>query len=348
MQRNKLHLRKKGRMHAIWKRCNTFEITDIAMLKKIISRTYGNFGVTRSKSKCVGVNVYVGKKNADFVRPTPKMSQSATHKSEYYREHFDPTLHPVLYKVVNELPSQALDFQKAVDPVYDKFLLESLYVNEEVDVSNEKRKVCQRRFAGLSIITCGNLEIIGFANIGHVDNDYITFHANDKLLYVLRKILVEHETNANGNMMDVLLHLRNKYNTKKRFSTYTTCGYKVFINQSKGDSSKRLSAYFIYNSLSVVVEIPHDHSCYHTFDASYHNHQTSVPFVETDTHIYFNDDSTFIFAWGNGKSARRQWMEERGFVCHGRATNALITDFFIDCQKKIKIICNHKAGYHKY
>ena len=97
--------------------------------------------------------------------------------------------------------------------------MESLYVNEEVDVSNEKsikkRKVCQRRFAGLSIITCGNLDIIGFANIGHVDNDYITFHANDKLLYVLRKILEEHEMNANGNMMDVLLHLRNKYNTKK-------------------------------------------------------------------------------------------------------------------------------------
>ena len=50
--------------------------------------------------------------------------------------------------------------------------------------------------------------------------------------------------------------------------------------------------------------------------------------METYTHIYFNDDSTFIFAWGNGNSTRRQWMEERGFVCNGRATNALITDFF--------------------
>ena len=129
------------------------------------------------------------------------MSESSIHKSEYYCQHFDLTLHPVLYKVVNELTSQALDFQKAVDPVYDRFLLESLYVNEEVEVSNEKsikkRNVCQRRFAGLSIITCGNLEIIGFANIGHVDNDYITFHANDKLLYVLHKILEEHERNVN-------------------------------------------------------------------------------------------------------------------------------------------------------
>ena len=50
MQKNKLHLRKKGRMHAIWKPCNTFEITDIAMLTKVILQTYGNFGVTPSKS----------------------------------------------------------------------------------------------------------------------------------------------------------------------------------------------------------------------------------------------------------------------------------------------------------
>ena len=68
-------------------------------------------------------------------------------------------------------------------------------------------------------------------HIGHVDNDYITFHANDKLLYVLHKILEEHESNVNGYIMDVLLHLKNKYNTKKRFSTYTTCGYKVFIKK---------------------------------------------------------------------------------------------------------------------
>ena len=118
------------------------------------------------------------------------------------------------------------------------------------------------------------------------------------------------------------------------------------MSQKKGDSFKKLRAYFIYNSLSVVVEIPNDKSCYHTFDASYHNHQTSVPFVETDTHIIFNDESTFIFAWGNGKSERRQWMEDRGFVCNGRATNALITDFSIGYLRKINLTCKHKDGYH--
>ena len=89
-----------------------------------------------------------------------------------------------------------------------------------------------------------------------------------------------------------------------------------------------MRAYFIYNSLSVVVPILYNSSCYHTFNASYHNHQTSVPFVETEDYIYFNKYDTYIFAWGNGKSDKRQWMEERGFHSEGRATQRQITDFF--------------------
>ena len=75
-----------------------------------------------------------------------------------------------------------------------------------------------------------------------------------------------------------------------------------------------LRAYFIYNILSVAVEIPSDQSGYHTFD-DYHNHQTSVPFVKTDNHIYFNQDDTYIFAWGNGKSdCVSGWMRKGLFV----------------------------------
>ena len=55
---------------------------------------------------------------------------------------------------------------------------------------------------------------------------------------------------------------------------------------------------------------------YHTFDASLIKHQTSVPICEDETHIYFKHPSFFIFAWGNGKSARRLWLEERGYNIH--------------------------------
>ena len=247
------------------------------------------------------------------------MSQSTIPLSEYYREHFDPTHHPILYKLINQLTSQALDFQKSVDPVYNCFLLESMCQKSNMNTttvsSKRKRKVEQRRFAGLSIITCGNSELIGFANIGHVDNDYITMFANAMFLETLNKLEIEYKSDKNSNIGEVLLHLKNKYVHRKRFSTYTTCGYKVFHNGcAKG--RRYLRAYFVYNSLSVVVAIPEDSSCYHTFDASYHNHQTSIPFIESETHVSFNDDATFIFAWGNGKSEKksldgRAWFSMR-------------------------------------
>ena len=112
------------------------------------------------------------------------MCQSSISVSEYYREHFDPTLHPLLYKLVNHLTSQAGDFQKAVDPVYDRFLLESVFTTNETEkIENlpiKKIKVQQRHFAGLGIITCVNLDVLGFCNVGHVDNDYITVFAHEK------------------------------------------------------------------------------------------------------------------------------------------------------------------------
>ena len=84
MKPNKVHLRARSRIHSLWKKCLTFNSTHLSTMKKIISRTYGNFGVSRSCTKCFGINVYVGK-NAEYVRPTPKMCQSSISVSEYYR-----------------------------------------------------------------------------------------------------------------------------------------------------------------------------------------------------------------------------------------------------------------------
>ena len=67
MDVNKLHLRTKGRMHAMWKRCSTFTVEDNSIFKTLFERTYGNFGFTRSKTKCFGINAYLGKKNAEYV-----------------------------------------------------------------------------------------------------------------------------------------------------------------------------------------------------------------------------------------------------------------------------------------
>ena len=84
-------------------------------------------------------------------------------------------------------------------------------------------------------------------------------------------------------------------------------------------------AYFLYNDLGIGIILSSAESIYHTFDASLVTHQTSVPICADDTHVYFKHNSFFIFAWGNGKSVRRLWLEERGYDIDGNRVN--ITDF---------------------
>ena len=114
----------------------------------------------------------------------------------------------------------------------------------------------------------------------------------------------------------------------RRFSTYTTCGYKMYCANNIKKGMKHCHVYFIYNSLDLAVALNVEKSYYHTFDASFGSHQTSVPVMETDDYIYFNHDDLFVFAWGNGKSDQRIWMEENGYVGDGRLTTRKITDFF--------------------
>ena len=89
-----------------------------------------------------------------------------------------------------------------------------------------------------------------------------------------------------------------------------------------------MSSIFPLQYIARSCQKPTEERCCHIFDASYTNHQTSVPLVESETHMYFGHQFAFVFAWGNGKSEKRKWMEEQGFTCGGCVTNTLITDFF--------------------
>ena len=67
-----------------------------------------------------------------------------------------------------------------------------------------------------------------------------------------------------------------------------------------------------YNTFGIGISLTQCNSFYHTVDASFMNHQTSVPVCVDNDYVYFNHKSFFIFVWGNGKSDKRLWLEERG------------------------------------
>ena len=206
-----------GYMHGLWLPCETLEFNNPTLLRKILKRTYGDFGFQRSKTPCLGLNTYIGKKSAAYVRPTPKMSRGSISSSEYYREQFDPTFLPYIYKLINKLSDQAQVFQTAVDPVYDKFLLECYCKDNPmvnirpncITANDSKRFLRHRRFAALSILTCGNSQAIGFANVGHKDHDFIDSNGHKAALKVLQSISAECETSTNKSCHLALSHIAN-------------------------------------------------------------------------------------------------------------------------------------------
>ena len=346
---------RKGLLHGLWVPCDTFTCEDHDLLEYTLRKTYGNFGFTRSKTPCFGLNAYTGKKSAEYVRPSPRMSKASTTRSEYYRSSFDSTFHPLIYKLINQLSSQASQFQKNGDPVYDRFLYEAFVKYEDLTRqeskkdgdclesckkrkrdetqskprNKNKKRLYHRRFAALSILTCGNKVLRGFANIGHKDNDFLDKQFHTCSLKILKAMRYEIKQKGNAHLKRAFDHIRRKYHFQNKFSTMTTCGYRIF---SRHVTNKIVHAYFMYSSIGIAVSIPTEKSCYHTFDGTMGIHQTTVPvtFCPQDDLVRFDDNDIFIFAWGNGKSARRLWLEDQNHIIPaGRRVNANdIRDFF--------------------
>ena len=163
-------------------------------------------------------------------------------------------------------------------------------------------------------MTSGNKKVSAFSNMQHRDLDYLATRFLPQCMKVLKMYRDTISVEKNSNDIFFMNHIKKRYNKNKKFPIYTTCGYKVFKS-----SHLRLQyyAYFLYNSFGIGISLTECDSFYHTFDASFMNHQTSVPVCVDNDYVYFNHESFFTFAWGNGKSDKRLWLEERGHVITG-------------------------------
>ena len=254
-------------------------------------------------------------------------SNESANDREYYRQSFDSTYHPVIYELIRDLEKQAKSFQIAVDPIYDKFLRD-VHCTVTDDSNNCKKrkyddekcmghqlKQKEKLFANIAIMTAGNKKVSGFSNISHEDDDFILPKFLNQCLEVIRRYTAHVLKNKVRSDMLMFRHIKKRYDRKKQFPIYTTCGYTVF----KDDNAEiRYYAFFLYNSLGIGISLTKWPQMYHTFDASFTRHQTSVPICVDDDYVYFNHPSFFIFAWGNGKCAKRLWLEERGHRIRNR------------------------------
>ena len=92
----------------------------------------------------------------------------------------------------------------------------------------------------MSILTAGNSQASGFANVGHVDGDQLDHYLHIAALCVLKKIANDETCNNSGNKK-ILEHLRKIYNKHNTFHVCTTCGYKMSLK----DKNKVPLAFFL-------------------------------------------------------------------------------------------------------
>ena len=284
--------------HCLWIPCDIVEIPHPELFEYTLHKTYREFGFNRVSTPCFGLNAYIGKKNAEYVRPSPKMSTENTGKSEYYRSTFDSTFLPLIYKMLNELSIKCESFQISADPIYDKFLL-LCFDQLKTQTGTNNNDLTKGRFAGLIVLTCGNSKCRGFANITHIDCDFLNKafqDTADQLLNELQEVTGEVES-----LKKIHKHLSRIRSYGKGFFTYSTIGYKVLFKDSSSSQNKFVVAYFLYNSIQKAVKIPVTFSCYQMFAASMGEHQTTVPMTVCDGIVTFNDKDLLIFAFGNGK-----------------------------------------------
>ena len=229
-----------GILHGHWSYCPVV-VSDTKRLKELVCKTFGDRGSfgNRNTAQCFGHNTYAGEKGAAYVTPTIRMSPDAVTLSQFWRSSTDPTYVPTVMKMLNVLSSDAVNFQRCVDPVYYGFIkscFNDLYSDPTKVPSSNKRARGQmsdhRGECALTIMTCGNNQVCGFSNTQHVDRGDIWSSSLQQLgkdkLNVLRDIY-DSADDTTDDMQRGLRHLTNlsRASVDSSFSSYTTCGYSL-------------------------------------------------------------------------------------------------------------------------
>lgn len=133
-------------------------------------------------------------------------------------------------------------------------------------------------------MTCGNKKVSAFSNMSHRDLDYMATRFLPQCMKILEMYKDSFSVKNNSDDIYFMNHIKKRYNKNKKFPIYTTCGYKVF---KSSDPEFQYLAFFLYNTFGIAISLTEFDSFYHTFDASFMSHQTSVPVCVHNDYVFF-------------------------------------------------------------
>ncbi len=329
-------------LHAQWTfQSDSFKVLNWDVFEELFQVVYGDFKFERSCSSCFGLNTYLGKKTAYYVRPSPRMSKQSAYHSEYFRQNWDVTFMPIVRKIVSSLVQTSVQYQRNTDRFYDLFqrhcyrsILPSSVSGQCIFGSSHTR------YSNLSILTFGNSKVSGFSNLPHVDTGDIWDNSLQRIAsnHLRDLINLSRNVDTDNGFHSLIRHLRrlSMSSVDDSFSNYTTCGYNIRFDDA---SSERVCvACFVYLYLNISVNIPRNKTVYHTFGGAMGAHATSVPILIDCGNVYFNHHSLSIFAWGGGQSPNviNYIRDKGGTIPSQPITRSFIKQFYERSNDEIK------------
>ena len=315
----------------------SFDDIDTTKLLQIFKHTFKSFKFQRSRTPCLGINIYNGNPDGQCYVDYPYRCGKEATLHQYYRKCWDVSLLPFLNSCLHILVTEAVQTSEYIDALYKRLL--DLATGNYFDPQVRSLSI-YRSYGGLELVTLGTSDIPGYANMEHDDpkdmnpdlqapclsilNDssFEYVHDDERKRLMYSKLVVEHVCVGMPTTCGYYLHM-SKWNedilpNKKR---------KLQTLESEEDE---LVAIFLMQGLGCGVRLRH--SMYHQFHGYAFRHNTCVPYVIKDGYVHFKDTPFNLIAWGDSDQTSKQRRErgiELGIITRDqRLTQRRITEWF--------------------
>jgi hypothetical protein len=254
----------------------------------LLQYTYGRGFQSRHRSKCLGLNLYLGKRLSNIASKSATTPKEEVKLSQYYRQNYQDLPRPFLERTANQMRTNAISFAGKLDTTF--YFLKP----------HDRASPCQ-----MVLITCGskssttsNRRVIGFANSPHADtgdilDDSHVKEAKRRLQYV-KGLSEQGRVSVSQSQIKYLEEFMERF----PLSVPTTCAYQ-WVRRKYAQQEDGYYAYFVLHSMDWAVRIVDGVG--HLFYAANFVHVTSICLVSINGKVFFiNPEGNYnLFAWGD-------------------------------------------------
>lgn len=238
-----------GVMISCWMQCEHIEhkaqvdYTFTQNVYNVVGRGFGD----RSCSKCVGTNVYFGKRYSARPLPTPNCGPGMSAGSNYYRQSYrQPHVQAVIQSRIQGLGYHAVSFAKRVNPTIMAFIGTELCTKNIWTQGYGSPSSVQQNQRKPN--TCA---VLAFANASHKDKcDLLSTAVQDKWMEEVKNTVKVENDPFIKNVCYKIEEIKDTIG----LGLPTTCAY-MYCWENEPMEEEQIEQYFSYGCLGICVPI---------------------------------------------------------------------------------------------